>query len=108
MDTFTRGTLRFDVTELGPGDGAPVLLLHGFPQTAASWEPVARRLAAAGYRVLADAAGADIALMMEGDAAPATSAAPVLTLSREPSRGVYAYDRVALVEAVAAKLGMRS
>lgn len=53
MDTFTRGTLRFDVTELGPGDGVPVLLLHGFPQTAASWEPVARRLAAAGYRVLA-------------------------------------------------------
>jgi pimeloyl-ACP methyl ester carboxylesterase len=53
VDSFTRGTLRFDVTEHGPADGTPVLLLHGFPQTAASWEPVARRLADAGYRVLA-------------------------------------------------------
>lgn len=56
MDSFTRGALRFDVTEYGPGStdgGAPVLLLHGFPQTAASWEPVARRLAEAGHRVLA-------------------------------------------------------
>ncbi|MDD7966009.1 alpha/beta fold hydrolase [Actinomycetospora lemnae] len=53
MDSFTRGALRFDVTEYGPADGVPVLLLHGFPQTAASWEPVARRLADAGYRVLA-------------------------------------------------------
>lgn len=58
MDSYTRGALRFDVTEYGgsgagPGHGEPVLLLHGFPQTAASWEPVARRLADAGYRVLA-------------------------------------------------------
>ncbi|MEJ2888314.1 alpha/beta fold hydrolase [Actinomycetospora aeridis] len=57
MDSFTRDGLRFDVIEWGDdgggGDGVPVLLLHGFPQTAASWEPVARRLAAAGHRVLA-------------------------------------------------------
>jgi pimeloyl-ACP methyl ester carboxylesterase len=53
VDSFTRDGLRFDVTEHGPGDGPPVLLLHGFPQTAASWEPVARRLADAGHRVLA-------------------------------------------------------
>ncbi|MDD7938467.1 alpha/beta fold hydrolase [Actinomycetospora lutea] len=53
MDSYTRGALRFDVTEYGDADGEPVLLLHGFPQTAASWEPVARRLADAGYRVLA-------------------------------------------------------
>jgi pimeloyl-ACP methyl ester carboxylesterase len=55
VDSFTRGDLRFDVTEHGAGGaggGAPVLLLHGFPQTAASWEPVARRLADAGHRVL--------------------------------------------------------
>jgi pimeloyl-ACP methyl ester carboxylesterase len=56
VDSFTRDGLRFDVTEHGPGAadrGTPVLLLHGFPQTAASWEPVARRLADAGHRVLA-------------------------------------------------------
>ncbi|WP_243418048.1 alpha/beta fold hydrolase [Actinomycetospora cinnamomea] len=56
MDSFTRDGLRFDVTDHDPGPidgGPPVLLLHGFPQTAISWEPVARRLAGAGHRVLA-------------------------------------------------------
>lgn len=53
LDSFERDGLRFDVTERGPSDGPVVLLLHGFPQTAASWEPVAERLAAAGYRTLA-------------------------------------------------------
>jgi len=52
VDSFTRDGLRFDVTEYGPADGTTVLLLHGFPQTAASWEPVARRLGDAGHRVL--------------------------------------------------------
>src|ERR1035437_4620068 len=34
-------------------DAAPFLLLHGLASTARSWEPVARRLAAAGHRVFA-------------------------------------------------------
>lgn len=33
--------------------GEALLLLHGFPQSSASWEPVLRRAAAAGYRVVA-------------------------------------------------------
>ncbi len=53
LDSWERDGLRFDVTERGPSTGPVVLLLHGFPQTAASWEPVAERLAAAGYRTLA-------------------------------------------------------
>jgi pimeloyl-ACP methyl ester carboxylesterase len=53
VDSFTRDGLHFAVTEHGPADGTPVLLLHGFPQTSASWGPVARRLADAGHRVLA-------------------------------------------------------
>jgi pimeloyl-ACP methyl ester carboxylesterase len=53
VDSFTRDDLHFDLIEHGPSEGTPVLLLHGFPQTAASWEPVARRLADAGHRVLA-------------------------------------------------------
>ena len=51
--SYERDGLRFDVSERGPADGPVVLLLHGFPQTAASWEPVATRLAAAGFRTLA-------------------------------------------------------
>jgi pimeloyl-ACP methyl ester carboxylesterase len=49
----TRDGLTFDVHEHGPADGDPVLLLHGFPQRGTSWDAVAARLAARGYRTLA-------------------------------------------------------
>ena len=45
--------LVFDTLAAGPPTGEPVVLLHGFPQTAACWARVAEALAAAGYRVLA-------------------------------------------------------
>jgi pimeloyl-ACP methyl ester carboxylesterase len=45
--------LVFDALTAGPPDGELVVLLHGFPQTAACWSEVAETLAAAGYRVLA-------------------------------------------------------
>jgi pimeloyl-ACP methyl ester carboxylesterase len=54
LTAFTRGALSFDVTDAGPADAEQtVLLLHGFPQTRASWGPVADRLHAAGLRTLA-------------------------------------------------------
>jgi pimeloyl-ACP methyl ester carboxylesterase len=54
MDSFTRDGLRFDVVDAGPPDAAEtVVLLHGFPQSAASWAGVSGRLAEAGLRVLA-------------------------------------------------------
>ena len=54
LTAFTRGALRFDVTDQGPADAdETVLLLHGFPQTSASWGPVAAHLHAAGLRTLA-------------------------------------------------------
>ncbi|MCP2258612.1 Pimeloyl-ACP methyl ester carboxylesterase [Streptoalloteichus tenebrarius] len=45
--------LTFDVVVDGPPTGQPVLLLHGFPQTARSWDQVVPALAAAGLRVIA-------------------------------------------------------
>ncbi len=45
--------LTFDVVENGPADGEPVVLLHGFPERASSWEQVSERLAAHGLRTLA-------------------------------------------------------
>jgi pimeloyl-ACP methyl ester carboxylesterase len=39
------------VVRLGPEDGPPVVLLHGFPEFWYGWLPVAHRLADAGYRV---------------------------------------------------------
>ncbi len=49
MDVATDGA-RLHVTVLGAG--APVLLVHGFPFASPMWEPVGRRLADAGHRVL--------------------------------------------------------
>lgn len=53
LTSFTRDGLVFDVTDQGPLDGGIVVLLHGFPQTSASWELLAPHLHAAGYRTLA-------------------------------------------------------
>ena len=53
MDSFTRDGLVFDVRDGGPADGEPVVLLHGFPQDAASFTAVAARLHGAGLRTLA-------------------------------------------------------
>ncbi len=44
--------VRLHVVRAGPDDGPPVLLLHGFPECWYGWQPVAGRLADAGYRVL--------------------------------------------------------
>ena len=47
------GPLVFDAVAVGPPDGAPVVLLHGFPQTSRSWRGVWPALADAGFRVVA-------------------------------------------------------
>lgn len=47
------GPLRFDAVAQGPVDGRPVLLLHGFPQSARSWRGQLSALADAGYRAVA-------------------------------------------------------
>lgn len=53
MEHYQRGQFTFDVRDQGPPDGDTVVLLHGFPQTAASWDQVAAGLNRAGYRTLA-------------------------------------------------------
>jgi pimeloyl-ACP methyl ester carboxylesterase len=53
LTEFSRGSLTFDVIDTGPVDGVPVVLLHGFPQRAASWGAVSERLHAAGLRTYA-------------------------------------------------------
>jgi pimeloyl-ACP methyl ester carboxylesterase len=44
---------EFSGFSAGPSTGRTVLLLHGFPQTSASWTAVASRLAAGGLRAVA-------------------------------------------------------
>jgi len=46
------GTLNIGYAEAGPADGAPVILLHGWPYDIYSFVDVAPLLAAAGYRVI--------------------------------------------------------
>ncbi len=55
MDTIelSVGPFGFDATTDGPADGAPVLLLHGFPQSAHCWRFVQPQLAAAGFQTVA-------------------------------------------------------
>jgi pimeloyl-ACP methyl ester carboxylesterase len=48
-----RDGLVFDVRDQGPLEGEPVVLLHGFPERATSWDEVARILHDAGFRTLA-------------------------------------------------------
>ena len=47
------GELVLDAVAVGPPDGPPVVLLHGFPQTSWSWRQVWPALADAGFRVVA-------------------------------------------------------
>jgi pimeloyl-ACP methyl ester carboxylesterase len=53
LTSYTRDGLVFDVRDEGPEDGDVVVLLHGFPQRASSWDQVAPRLHAAGLRTVA-------------------------------------------------------
>jgi pimeloyl-ACP methyl ester carboxylesterase len=52
MKLVTRGECAFETWESGPADGELVLLLHGFPQHADSWDKVAPLLTKAGYRTV--------------------------------------------------------
>ena len=49
---MTTDVLELAYAEVGSPDGPPVVLLHGWPDAARSWGPVAARLADSGYRVL--------------------------------------------------------
>ena len=50
---YTHDGLVFDVRDSGPVDGDPVVLLHGFPERASSWDLVSPLLHEQGLRTLA-------------------------------------------------------
>ncbi len=53
VTTFEHDRLVFDVTDDGPSDGTPVVLLHGFPTDRTSWQRVSPLLHEAGLRTYA-------------------------------------------------------
>ena len=46
------GSLRIAYEESGPGDGVPVVLLHGFPDDVRAWDGVVAELVAHGFRTV--------------------------------------------------------
>lgn len=52
MKRVAAGVLDVAYFEVGPPDGAPVILLHGFPYDAHAYDAAAERLAAAGQRCI--------------------------------------------------------
>ena len=50
---FQRGELIFNVIDQGPLDGEPIVLLHGFPEMANSWQAVSEILNSQGFRTYA-------------------------------------------------------
>ncbi len=52
MKRIVAGALDVAYLEAGPPDGAPVILLHGFPYDAHAYDDAAQRLAAAGRRCI--------------------------------------------------------
>ena len=53
LTEFRNDDLLFDVRDEGPIDGTPVVLLHGFPQRASSWDAVVPYLHKQGARTFA-------------------------------------------------------
>lgn len=53
ISQFRNGRYTFDVIDSGPLDGTPVVLLHGFPQRASSWDAVSEHLHSRGFRTYA-------------------------------------------------------
>ncbi|MFZ7088345.1 alpha/beta fold hydrolase [Curtobacterium sp. RRHDQ10] len=53
IEHLRRGRLVFDVDDVGPESGTPVVLLHGFPANRTGWRAVTPALTEAGLRCLA-------------------------------------------------------
>ena len=48
----TADGLNLHVEEVGPADGTPVVLVHGWPDTSDVWAPQVDALTALGHRVI--------------------------------------------------------
>ncbi len=52
MPIITAGDLNMEVSLYGAAGGKPLLLIHGWPDDASTWDQVAPALAAEGFRVI--------------------------------------------------------
>lgn len=89
LEHIEAGELAVEYTDVGPRDGAAVLLLHGWPYDLHSFDDAAALLAARGYRVLApNLRGYGGTRFLSGDAA------------RNGEQAVFATDALAFLDAL--------
>ena len=89
MPTVTTNHLEIAYADAGPPEGAVVLLLHGWPDDASTWDVVARQLNAAGLRTITPS------LRGFGDTRFTSAGAP-----RTGNSGMLALDAIALMDAL--------
>lgn len=89
MPTIAAGDLDLAYAVAGPGDGPPVLLLHGWPDDASTWDGVVPALAAAGQRVIVPTLRGFGATRFRDPAAPRTG-----------NSAIHAMDMIALLDAL--------
>ena len=89
MPTIDAGDLAIAYQEQGAGDRTPVLLLHGWPDDASTWDEVAPAIAASGRRVIVPT------LRGFGDTRFLDNATP-----RTGNSAIHALDMIALLDAL--------
>lgn len=89
MPTVKTDLLDIDYRDSGPREGGPVLLLHGWPDDATTWDGIAARLNQAGLRTIVPSLRGFAGTRFLSDATPRTGDSAVLAL-----------DAVALMDAL--------
>lgn len=89
MPTIETDDLKIAYAEHGPADGDAVLLLHGWPDDASTWDGVAPALAASGHRVIVPSLRGFGATRFTSGQAPRTA-----------NSGILAMDAIALLDAL--------
>jgi pimeloyl-ACP methyl ester carboxylesterase/sugar lactone lactonase YvrE len=79
MPILTTDDLEISYTDTGPRDGTPVLLIHGWPDDASTWDDVVPALNAAGLRTIVPMLRGFGATRFVGDA-PRTGNAAILAM----------------------------
>jgi pimeloyl-ACP methyl ester carboxylesterase/sugar lactone lactonase YvrE len=79
MPILTTDDLEISYTDTGPRDGTPVLLIHGWPDDASTWDDVVPALNAAGLRTIAPMLRGFGATRFVGDG-PRTGNAAILAM----------------------------
>ena len=94
MPMIIAGDLNMEVSLHGPEDGQPLLLIHGWPDDASTWDEVAPALAARGFRVIVPTLRGFGATHFPSDDAPRTGNSAMLAIDMIELLDVLGINRV--------------